>query len=169
MGLGDSMLSDFQQTTVWESWLSAEIRAAYFAQLVQTFQFRQKMLVVGGLLLSSGATLTLLTAIVPPSLNWIKPTLTLLAAASSLWSLVAKNERSSIECADLHSRWNTLALHYEALWSNMDAVDAADTLMRLRTEEIAISKSSTSLPAYARLLRKAQDNVVMHHRNQLAT
>jgi hypothetical protein len=129
------MLSDFQQTTVWESWLAAEIRAAYFAELVQRFQSRQRFLVVGSLLLTSGATITLLTTIVPPNLIWIKPTLTLLAAGLSLWSLVAKNERSSIECADLHLRWNTLAMQYETLWSNMYAEDAAVTLMQLRAEE----------------------------------
>jgi hypothetical protein len=162
------MLSDFQQTTVWESWLSAEIRAAYFAELVQRFQSRQKFLVVGGLLLSSGATIALLTAIVPQNLNWIKPTLTLLAAALSLWSLVAKNERSSIDCADLHLRWNTLALQYETLWSNMYADDAAAKLIQLRTEELAISKSSTSLPSYTRLMEKVQQNVVLQHQNQLA-
>jgi len=162
------MLSDFQQTTVWESWLSAEIRAAYFAELVQRFQSRQKFLVVGGLLLSSGATITLLTAIVPPTLNWIKPTLTLLAAGLSLWSLVAKNERSSIDCADLHLRWNTLALQYETLWSNMYADDAVTKLIQLRTDELTISKSSTSLPSYTRLMEKVQQNVVLQHQNQLA-
>ena len=162
------MLSDFQQTTVWESWLAAEIRATYFADLVQTFQSRQKFLIVGGLLLSSGATFTLLTTVVPANLNWIKPTLTVLAAALSLWSLVAKNERSSIDCADLHFRWNTLALQYEALWSNMFAEDAEARLTQLRSEEAAISKSSTSQPAYKSLLNKAQRNIVMHHQNQLA-
>ena len=162
------MLSDFQQTTVWESWLAAEIRAAYFAELVQRFQSRQRLLVVGSLLLTSSATITLLTTIVPPNLNWIKPTLTLLAAGLSLWSLVAKNERSSIECADLHLRWNTLAMQYETLWSDMYAEDAAAKLMQLRTEELAVSKSSTSQPAYTRLLEKVQRNVVLHHQNQLA-
>ena len=161
------MLSEFQQDTVWESWLAAEIRAAYFAALVQRFQSRQKFLVVGGLLLSSGATISLLTAVVPPSLNWIKPTLTLLAAGFSLWSLVAKNERSAIDCADLHFRWNTLALQYETLWCNTFAEDASSVLAQLRTEELAISKSSTSQPAYTGLLEKVQRNVVMHHQNQL--
>ena len=67
-------------------------------------QIRQRVLVVAGLLLSSGATFTLLTSVVPPQLAWIKPMLTVLAAAMSLWSLVAKNERSVIDAADLHSR-----------------------------------------------------------------
>ncbi len=162
------MLSDFQQSAVWEGWLSAEIRAAYFASLVQKFQSRQRLLVVGGLVLSSGATLTLLTSVVPPNLYWIKPTLTLFAAILSLWSLVARYERNSIECSDLHFRWNTLALHYEELWSNMFTDYAAAHLMKLKTDEISLSKSSTSQPVLSGLLEEAQENVLMHHRNQLA-
>ena len=162
------MLSDFQQDVVWENWLAAEIRAAYFALLVERFQRRQKYLVVGSLLLSSGATIALLTAVVPPSLSWIKPLLTLLAAAFSLWSLAAKNERNSIDCADLHFRWNTLALEYESLWANVFAETAAEKLSALRKEEATVSKSSTPFPAYRGLLEKVQENVLMHHRQQLA-
>jgi hypothetical protein len=157
------MLSDFQQNMVWESWLASEIRSIYFADLVQRFQLWQRLLVVSGLILSSGATFTLLTSAVPPNLNWIKPTLTVLAAAMSLWSLVAKYERNAMECADLHSRWNALAMQYESLWADMSAEDSAIKLGRLRTEEIAISKSSTSQPTYTGLLEKAQANVVLHH------
>ncbi len=161
------MLSDFQQDTVWDGWLAAEIRANYFAALVNKFQFRQKVLIVAGLLLSSGATITLLTTVVPSGFEWIRPTLTVLAAAMSLWSLVAKNERNAIDSADLHFRWNTLAHEFEALWANMYAEEAAKTLMALRKEEASISKSSTALPAYERMLAAAQDNVLMHHQDQI--
>ncbi len=161
------MLSDFQQDTVWDGWLAAEIRAAYFAALVNRFQLRQKLLVVAGLLLSSGATITLLTTAIPSTLGWIKPTLTVLAAAMSLWTLVAKNERNAIDAADLHFRWNTLALEYEALWADMYGDEASSRLTQLRKEEAAVSKSSTSMPAYKRLLAQAQENVVMHHQNRL--
>lgn len=162
------MLSDFQQDTVWDGWLAAEIRAEYFAALVNRFQFLQKMLIVAGLLLSSGATIALLTAVIPPQLSWIKPTLTVLAAAMSLWSLVAKNERNAIDAADLHFRWNTLAFEYEGLWANVYGDEATERLTQLRKEEAVISKSSTSMPAYKRLLAAAQTNVVMHHQNHIA-
>jgi hypothetical protein len=55
------MLSDFQQNMVWEGWLAAEIRSSYFAALVARYQFIQRFLVVLGLVLSSGATFTLIT------------------------------------------------------------------------------------------------------------
>lgn len=162
------MLSDLQQEMVWDGWIAAEIRATYFGALVSTFQNRQRVLVVAGLLLSSGATFTLLTSVVPPQLAWIKPLLTVLAAAMSLWSLVAKNERSAIDAADLHSRWGTLALGYETLWADMYGDNAAQTLERLRKDEIEVSKSSIAMPAYKGMLVSAQKNVVMHHQKHLA-
>ncbi len=160
------MLSEFQQKVVWESWLSAEIRAAYFAALVERFQRRQKLLVVGSLLLSSGATFALVTSYIPPSFSWIKPSLTLLAAILSFWSLVAKNERASIDSADLHARWLNLALQYESIWANVYADDAAQRLEALRMDEVAISKSSTTFPTYGNLLEKVQDRIVMNHQQQ---
>ena len=78
-------------------------------------------------------------------------------------SLVAKNERSSIDCADLHSRWANLAVDYEALWSDVYAESAPEQLSVLKRREIEISKSSTSMPEDETLLVKCQDNVVMHH------
>jgi len=48
------MLSEFQQKILWDAWLSAEIRAGYFALLVGSFQRKQRYLVLASLLLSSG-------------------------------------------------------------------------------------------------------------------
>ena len=157
------MLSEYQQDVVWEGWLSAEIRAGYFARLVQRYQRRQQLLVLGTLLLSSGATVLLLTAVVPAGWGWIKPLLTLIAAGLSLWSLVARNERNATECADLHGRWYAIALRYEGLWSNVYAEDAGERLDRLLEDEMAVSKSSTAFPEDKKLLGAIQDNVVMHH------
>ncbi len=157
------MLSDFEQDLVWQGMLGAEIRAAYFAALVQRYQNLQKFLVVGSLLLSSGATLTLLISVVPPNLNWIKPLLTVLAAALSLWSLVVKNERNAINSADLHMWWSILAIGYQELWANIYVEGIQEKLAALRNKEAEVSKSSTALPSRKRLLARVQDNVVMHH------
>jgi hypothetical protein len=161
------MLSDAQQETLWRAWLSAETRAGYFAALGTRFQATQRVLVCGSLLLASGATLTLV-ATAPQSYVWLKPVLTVLAALLSLWSLVAKNERNAIDCSDLHFRWNTLAMDYEDLWTNMYADDAQERLVVLRKREAELSKSSTSMPEKRDLLIKAQDNVMMHHGAQMA-
>ena len=161
------MLSDFQQKTVWDGWLSAEIRAAYFAELSGRYQRAQKYLVAGSLVLSSGATLALVSSAIPASYAWVKPVLTLMAAILSAWSLVAKNERGSIDCADLHFRWNTLAMDYEALWADVHSDDAAGQLAQLRRREAELSKSSTAMPDKVGLMLKCQENIVMHHQHQL--
>ena len=162
------MLSEYQQKIAWESLLAAEIRSEYFAELSGRYARRQRYLVVGSLLLSSGAFLTLVTTAVPSAYAWIKPTLALLAAALSFWSLVAKNERGSIDSADLHFRWNLLAIEYQALWADVFREDAADKLTELRKREAELSKSSTSFPDDQTLMAKCQDNVELHHRRELA-
>ena len=156
------MLNEVQQKSVWDGWLSAEIRAAYFAELARRYQQYQKVLTASTLVLASGATAALLSSL-PSGWAWLRPVLTALAAILSAVSLVAKNERSSIDCADLHSRWSNLAVDYEALWSDVYDESAQTQLMALKRREIEISKSSTSMPEDEELLIKCQDNIVMHH------
>ncbi len=161
------MLSEFQQKIVWDAMLSAEIRSAYFAELSGRYQRTQRRLVVGSLLLSSGAFLSLVTSTVPTSLSWVKPALAFMAAALSFWSLVAKNERSSIDAADLHFRWNMLAIDFQGVWADIYAGDSADRLAELRKREAELSKSSTALPDDQSLMEKCQENVLMHHQQEL--
>jgi hypothetical protein len=161
-------LSDFQQKTLWEAWLSAEIRAGYFALLSVTFQARQRYLTIASAVLSSGATLSFLITVIPPNYTWVRPVLTVLAAVVSAVSVAMRYERAAIDSQDLHSRWNSLAMEYEDLWSNIYAEDASDTLKALRKKEAEVSKSGVAMPTVDTLLIKAQDNVLMHHQSQVA-
>ena len=161
------MLSEYQQKIVWDSLLGSEIRAAYFAELSGRYLRRQRLLVLGSLILSSGAFLSLVTTYVPPSLLWIKALLALLAAVLSFWSLLAKNERGSIDAADLHFRWNMLAMDYQTLWADVGSELASGKLSDLMKREAELSKSSVSFPDDATLMAKCQDNIVMHHQNEL--
>ena len=115
-------------------------------------------------MLSSGASVTLLSSVLPAQYSWVKAALTLATAACSAATLVMKNERNAIECSDLHFRWNNLAMGYQNLWVNTASDDAQERLERLRTQEAEVSRSSTVMPERTRMLSKAQDNVVMHHR-----
>ena len=162
------MLSEYEQKIVWDGLLGAEIRAAYFAELSGRYMRRQRLLVLGSLVMSSAAFLSLVTVAVPPNLEWVKPTLTLLAAILSAWSLVAKNERSSIDSADLHFRWNMLAIDFDGLWADSFGDGASVRLAELRKREAEISKSSTAFPDDGSLMERCQDNVLMHHRQELA-
>ena len=156
------MLNDLQQKSVWDGWLSAQIRAAYFAELARRYQQYGKGLTASTLILASGATAALLSGL-PGNWLWLRPVLTALAAVLSAVSLVAKNERNSIDCADLHSRWSNLAIDYESLWSDVYSDSASVELLALKRREVEISKSSTTMPEDEKLLVKCQDNVEMHH------
>jgi hypothetical protein len=58
------MLSEYEQKIAWDSMLGAEIRAAYFAALSVRYQARQRRLVLGSLVFSSGAFLALVTTVI---------------------------------------------------------------------------------------------------------
>jgi hypothetical protein len=163
------MLSAFEEKIVWDSMLGAETRAQYFAALSSRYRERQFRLSLSGFVLSSGAFLALVTTVVPAQYGWIKPTIVLLAACISGCSLFAKNERNSIDSADLHFRWNQLAVAYRRVWTNVSADDAKTRLQELEVEEGALSKSSTAFPEDLKLMAACEDNVVMHHQNELAT
>ncbi len=118
--------------------------------------------------MSSGAALTLVSSILPPSLNWIKAALAVLTAIVSAFSLAMRNERNAIECRDLHSRWNSLALGYQELWSDVTSEEAVQILRNLKEREIAVSTSSVVMPENLKLLSEMQDDVLMHHQGDLA-
>jgi hypothetical protein len=160
-------MSDYQIELIWQGLLGAEIRAAYFGELSHRLLRTQRLLTLASLLLSSGAGVSLLTS-VPTQYSWIKPAMAFLAAGISLWSLVAKNERGSIDAADLHLRWNKLAMGYGDLWANVHIDRAAEQLAKLRDQEADISKSSTAMPDKKSLMLKCQENILMHHQHQLA-
>lgn len=160
------MLTDFQREKLWEFLIATETRADYFAALSQRYQNRDRWLIFGGLMFSSSAAAAFLAGL-PERLAWVKAALALIATILNALSLVARNERSAIECSDLHFRLNTLAFDAEQLWNNTYADDAASCWEGLRRRGAEISKTSTSMPDDARLMAKMQDNVLMHHKREL--
>ena len=158
------MLSQLQQKNVWENRLSSEMRANYFADLANRYQFRQRALTWFTLLFSSGAAFAIVTDWTPEGFEWIKAALALLTAAASLLSLVEQNQKSATVCSDLHFRWNRLASEYESLWDDMYAADAELKLKALGEKEAELSRSSTASPYRERVMLKWQDHVERHHR-----
>ena len=163
MVLGAIMLFQLQQKDVWENWLSSEMRANYFADMAYRYQFRQHALTWLTLIFSSGAALAIVTDWAPPGFEWIKAALALLTAAVSFLSLVQQNQKSAMECSDLHFRWNRLANEYEALWDDMYADDAELKLKLLAEKAAELSRSGTAFPYRKRLMLKWQDHVQKHH------
>ncbi len=165
------MLSELQRKTVWEGWLSAEIRADYFADLSWRYQRRQGIATWLMLFTSSGAFVTFLGAlnsILPKESAWlVSAGLSLFTAVLSGYSLIAQNPKRAIDSTDLHFRWNKLAIEYQDLWDNMYADDARAKLMELVEKDAEISKAGNAFPAKERMLLKWQKRVEMHHSSML--
>ena len=93
----------------------------------------------------------------------MKPTLALLTAAVSIFSLVQQNQKRSTDCADLHFRWNRLGSEYKALWDDFYSPDSPSKLQALEEKEAELSKSSTVIPNDERAMLKWQDYVQRQH------
>jgi hypothetical protein len=163
------MLSDLQQKSVWEGWLSSEIRSNYFADLCYSYQRRQRVLSWLILAFSSGAFASVVIDWIPADFGWIKAALAFLTVALSLWLLIAQNQKSSTDCSDLHFRWNRLAAEYQTLWDHMYSDGAAAQLETLTAKSAELSKSGTVFPNKPKLMEKWQDHVVRHHAADAAT
>ncbi len=157
------MLTEIQRRQVWESWLSAEIRANYFADLAGRYHQLQRWATWAILFSSSGAFVTW-TARVPEPWNWLAPVLALATAGLSLYSLVAQHQKHAMDAADLHARWNRLASDHERLWDDMYAEDAPARLSALIEREAELGKVATAFPVNEKRLLKWQDHVEKHHR-----
>ncbi len=157
------MLSELQRQRVWEAWLSAEIRANYFAELSGHYARLQRHATWLTLLLSSGAALSLVAKALPAAWAWVVPLLVFATAALSLYSLVMQNQKNAIDSADLHLRWNSLARDYAALWDDMYSEDAVSRLGALEQRELEASKSGTAFPVKHDRLLKWQEHVERHH------
>jgi hypothetical protein len=156
------MLSELQRKRVWEGWLSAEIRANYFADLSARYHRHQRYGTWCVLFSSSGVLATFVTKL-PQEFTWAAPALALMTAGLSLYSLVAQNQKSAIDSADLHFRWNKLASEYEHLWDNMYAEDAGPQLTKLDERGMELSKVATAFPFSEKRILKWQDHVEKHH------
>jgi hypothetical protein len=157
------MLSEIQQKGVWEGWIGSEIRANYFAEMCGRYRVEQKVLTWMILVFSSGAAASFIKDLVPPDMQWVKPTLALLTAGISVFALLQQNQNRVIECSDLHFRWGKLANEYKALWDNMYSLDALNTLRGLEEKEAELSKSGTAIRNNKRAMLKWQDYVQKQH------
>jgi hypothetical protein len=156
------MLNELQQKRVWEGWLSAEIRANYFADLSRRYHYRQRLATWSTLFLSSGAAVAFVAGL-PREYAWVAPILSLLTAAVSAYSLVMQNQKSAMDSADLYFRWNKLAGEYERLWESMYSEDALAQLSALEERAAELSKVATAFPVKRKQLLKWQQHVEMHH------
>jgi hypothetical protein len=157
------MLTDAQREDVGERWMSAEIRACYFADMCSRYLSRQRWLTWATLLCSSGTATTVLASNLPQRWGFLKPILALLTTALSVLTVVQQNAKASADCAELHFTWNHLANQYEALWNDMDSNEADNQMKSLVEKSAEASRRGTAIPYRKSLMRKWQEHVEMHH------
>jgi len=156
------MLTVLEQQRVWDGLLAAETRAHYFADLCGRYHRKQKYLTWATLLFSSGALGTLVRDWLPNYLSWLPAVLALGTVALSLWSLIAKNEKSSIDCSDLHFKQNTLAREFEDLWDDMYSDSTPAKLRQLESRAAEYSRTATGFPNKAKLMLKWENHVIQN-------
>lgn len=162
------MLTQEQRTRVWEEWLAAEMRAAYFGDLASTYYSRQRIATWVTLFFSSGAVVAFLTRVPPGSWwddisPWALAILPLVAAGASLYALVAQNIKAGLDSADLHLRWNKLANEYERIFQSQQVSDVEGLLAKLADTRAEVSKSGTAFPNDEKRMAKWFDLVVAQH------
>lgn len=157
-------LSELQQRDVWEGWLSSEILAHYFGDLVCRFQTRQRRLTLLTLVFSSAAFATIVgNDWLPPFLAWFKPVSALIAAFTSAVSVVERYDQRAVECSDLYSGWSLLANQFQDLWDDMYSSDAPAKLRALQEKTRELSRIGTKMPENKRLLLRWQDYIEKRH------
>jgi hypothetical protein len=138
------MATDAQRTRVWEDWLSAEIRAYYFADMAFRLESRQRVAHWVTLFGASGVVTSLLSTLP----RWVALVLALLLTAVSIYSVVVQNQKRAADAKDLHFRWNTLASEYHDLWDNIETTtDLARAIQQLDLRKAEASRSAVALPA----------------------
>jgi hypothetical protein len=156
------MLSDSQIKRVWEGMLSSEIRSDYFAELCGQYLRNQKIATWSTLFFSSGAAVSMIASL-PAELSWIRLALASFAAAVSLYSVVMQNQKLAIDTADMHAKWNRLAMDYTRLWEDVYGEDALDKLNSLDDRAADLSKTATAFPNRKRSLLRWQQYVEQQH------
>jgi hypothetical protein len=156
------MLTEQQRKDVWEGWLSGEMRACYFADLCGRSARRDRWIMWATFVLSSGAAYALVAGL-RDGFVWVAPTLALLTAALTGYSLAAQHRQSASQMSDVASQWSSLSLAWKTLWETQHDPDAPKTLAALLQREESISKVCYPLPVKRRLLAKWQDHVLAQH------
>lgn len=151
--------NDEQVRRAWEGMLGAEIRSAYYGEMVGRMQLAQCVGTWLTLVFSSGAVAATILSL-PADWQWLRTALAVPTAVISLWLLTRQYPRMGSEAADLHHRWNKLANEYTRLWEDLYSPSALATLNALDDRAADLSKAGTHLPLRRARLNACQDHVL---------
>jgi len=159
------MLTDHQLNRLWDELIAAQTRSYYFGELVHKYQRRQNQITFLSLVFSSGAAVVFLLQL---GNAWAAPAAAFVSAALSIYSLVAQNQKRSIESADLHTRWAEITTECVHLWESWFDENAIERLGQIEKHAAEASKSSTQFPANKRAMARWMELAEAHHRESTA-
>lgn len=148
-----------QQRLVWESMLTAEMNARYWARLASRYKSREDWGKIFIALASSG-TVASWAIWQDLSLLWklLSALSAVIAVAMPILDFPSKVETMS----DLRGRWTELRSAYELLWAEVsedDAYKGDNKLSALKSKEATMSKDEASFPYDLELARQCQAEV----------
>jgi hypothetical protein len=158
---GEKMLTDQQQTDVWERQIQAEVRALYFAELTHDYARRKQRITFLTFFLSSGAAAT----IISKAPSWVAITLSVFAAALAAYSVAVGLDSRVATLSKLHGDWALLAIEYERLCNDPEADNATNLLERLLLRDVDASRlATTDAPYDSKRMDRWTDHVFEIHR-----
>jgi hypothetical protein len=155
------MLTDQQETDVWERQIQAEVRSLYFAELTHDYARRKQYITFLTFFLSSGAAAT----IIGKAPAWVAITLSVVAAALAAYSVAIGLDTRIATLSKLHGDWALLAIEYERLRFDPDAENATNLLESLLLRDLEASKlATTDAPYDSKRMDRWTDQVFETHR-----
>lgn len=127
---------------IWEEMLCAQMRASYFAELVRSYQQRDKWLRVAVLMASSTAVGTALPEL-PVAAKLVAP---IAATAGSFWLLLSQYSSMARDASDLHAGWSTIEKDYERLWNDLANPHAEAAFHQIYDRAETYSKAGAKFP-----------------------
>ena len=127
---------------LWEEMLYADMRANYFAELVRSYQQRDKWLHVAVLVASSSAAVAVLSELPV----WAKFVAPLAATCGSFWLLLSQYGTLARDAADLHGEWSAITRDYERLWNNITDPHAEATFHQIYDRAESPSNKGAKFP-----------------------
>jgi hypothetical protein len=127
---------------VWEEMLLADMRANYFAELLRSYQAKDRWLRIACLVASSGAVATALTQLDVTA----KLAAPILATATSFWLLISQYGSLGRDAGDLQGSWAALGRDYERLWNNLSNSNSETTYHQIYDRGEALSRAGAKFP-----------------------
>jgi hypothetical protein len=125
------MLSEPQVTQVWDSMISAETRALYFASLASRYSAQKQWISGASFFLSSGIVVILLAKL--PSA--VAVCTSFIIALLSAYSIAVNLDRKMKTMVKLHSQWQAIATDYNYLWNHPYNSDSESKLEEIIKHE----------------------------------